>query len=187
MKKKNQKWIISVLTFVLFFLMSIGLSAEVAPPYSASLLANPPFDNLGNNSTATLVQALLGQFQLRLTVTDSAGNSDSTTYTLRGRLPPPDWIEIPPFSAGKDDAHLIKTDSNETRDEEGLTATASKDFTIRQGTEIEADFMCSLDKQTWRSCDDLYLLFRKQWIYLKDDEGLAKHSIPYEDINRRTW
>ncbi len=58
---------------------------------------NNPNDNNPNNLSPVVKTPVVGEFKIRLTVTDSNGETDPVEHTLNGRLPPPDWIEIPPF------------------------------------------------------------------------------------------
>ncbi len=58
---------------------------------------NNPNDSNPNNLSPVVKTPIVGDFKIRLTVTDSNGRADDVEHTLWGKLPPPDWIEIPPF------------------------------------------------------------------------------------------
>ncbi|MBI5221218.1 MAG: hypothetical protein HY979_00225 [Candidatus Magasanikbacteria bacterium] len=75
------------------------------------------------------------------------------------------------------------------------TVSASTNFEIKQ--DIEAGFMCTLDRpeapncqpnSSWKVCGGLRP-FKGQWVYFKDDPNLSEHSIPSEGatITNRTW
>jgi len=134
-------------------------------------------------------------FILRNNSTDPDGQISSTKWYIKKQTEPDSAYRLIGNCSGKCDHTIqigevsdpgIYTVKLEVQDNEGASSIALKDITVKK--EIVAGFMCSLDGQNWKRCEDIKI-FQDQIIYLKDDPSLTEHSEPSEGatIVSRTW
>jgi len=165
-----------------------GQTAQASEDITVYLPNDPPVASIicypnGCDQTAGVCTGYTqSNFCLKNNSTDPDNNINNSIWTITGEMadisdclavsgnPICNWTPISTFPAGSYLAQLYVEDE---RGESDISDVYP--FTILQ--DAIADFMCSLDNDTWQDCDTIRVS-EDERVYFKDQKNLLRHSSP---------